>query len=136
MPYQTIMPKRGVKEKGGMDPKTTALTQLGISIGSKNMRSIQRSDIDTAFVTSMHESVMQQACDLKKHEKKTRRQDQQTLHEAYQLLIKHSENFAGESIEEEKRKDRRKEEEEEEVKGKIEEKDYENFDEKDEDWAN
>jgi len=42
----------------GSDPKTTALTHLGIAIGSKNLKTLRREEVDTAFtgmfVASVH----------------------------------------------------------------------------------
>ncbi len=39
------------------DPKTTALTHLGISIGSKNLKTLRREEVDAAFVSQFLGSV-------------------------------------------------------------------------------
>ena len=39
------------------DPKTTALAHLGIAIGSKNMKTLKREEIDLAFTSQFILSV-------------------------------------------------------------------------------
>ena len=48
------MPKQS--NKNSSDPKTTALTHLGISIGSKNVRTLKKEEVDEAFRTQFVES--------------------------------------------------------------------------------
>lgn len=45
------------KVKKAADPKTTALAVLGISIGSKNLKTLRREEVDAAFTTQFLTSV-------------------------------------------------------------------------------
>lgn len=40
-----------VKAKNTSDPKTTALAYMGIAIGSKNLKTLKREEIDEAFTS-------------------------------------------------------------------------------------
>ncbi len=49
----------GKKGSGGnsADPKTTALTHLGICIGSKNLKTLRREEVDSAFCNQFLASI-------------------------------------------------------------------------------
>ena len=51
-----IMKKKNLNVSG-VDPKAAALTTLGIAIGNKNLRSLLRDEVDSAFIETFHESV-------------------------------------------------------------------------------
>ena len=41
---------------GSQAPEAAALQHLGIAIGSKNLRTIKKEEIDSAFISQLHES--------------------------------------------------------------------------------
>ena len=42
---------------GSADPKTTALTNLGIAFGSKNLKTLKKEEIDAAFISQFLQSI-------------------------------------------------------------------------------
>ena len=42
---------------GASDARTVAMNYLGISLGTKNMKTLRREDIEEAFITSFVDSV-------------------------------------------------------------------------------
>ena len=48
-------PKGGKKSS---DPKATALAHLGIALGSKNLKTLKREEVDNAFKNQFRESVV------------------------------------------------------------------------------
>ena len=50
------MGKKDKSKKGGSDPKATALAFLGINLGSKNIRTLRKEEIDAAFLKQLHVS--------------------------------------------------------------------------------
>lgn len=79
-----------VKAKNTSDPKTTALAYMGIAIGSKNLKTLKREEIDEAFTSQFIAAVTMQECAMPFITKMgSKRQYQRVLHESYQFLVKY-----------------------------------------------
>ena len=48
--------KKEANAAGSQAPEAAALQHLGIAIGSKNLRTIKKEEIDSAFINQLHES--------------------------------------------------------------------------------
>jgi hypothetical protein len=48
--------KKEANTGGSQAPEAAALQHLGIAIGSKNLRTIKKEEIDLAFINQLHES--------------------------------------------------------------------------------
>ena len=54
--------KKDTNSGGSQAPEAAALQHLGIAIGSKNMKTIKKEEIDSAFVNQLHESEYRLSC--------------------------------------------------------------------------